>query len=81
MTYLEKKFLYYTECQLATLEYFKGRKSMSKSEINRHEKIAQGMSEICESIMHDLPPDMSLHEKRMQLRECPRLAGILLPPR
>ena len=44
---LESEFRYYTECQLATLESLRGRKSTAKSELKRQEQIAAGMVAVC----------------------------------
>ena len=48
MNYLEKKFIFYTECQLATLESLP--KRTSKSERKRHQGIADGMMEVVSGI-------------------------------
>jgi hypothetical protein len=47
LRYLQERFAYYTECQLATLERCKTLKSTPKSETHRHEKIANGMIDTC----------------------------------
>lgn len=44
---LEKKFVYFTECQLATLEDLRERKKFPKYELERHESIADKMLEVC----------------------------------
>lgn len=49
MTYLELKFCYYTECQLATLATLQFRKSTSKSELKRQQDIANGMCAVCQT--------------------------------
>ena len=56
MTYLERKFIYYTECQLATLESLRARKSTSQSELKRQTAIADGMVG-CLSTIEDLKED------------------------
>lgn len=50
LRFLREKFAYYTECQLATLEHYEMRKSSSKSETERHRKIAEGMIECCKTV-------------------------------
>lgn len=55
LTYIEKKFLYYTECQLATLEGLRGIKRTPKCELKRQESIANGMVEVSRSILGDPP--------------------------
>jgi hypothetical protein len=64
---LETEYAYATECQLATLEGLKSRKSSAKSEIARQEAICSRMLRICRS----------LSEHSLELRGLPRVAGFL----
>lgn len=68
MNYIEKKFIYYTECQLATLESLKGRKATSQSDLRRQQKIADDMVE-CLSAIDGLQPE--------DLRGCPRVSDMV----
>jgi hypothetical protein len=47
---LEEHFAYFTECQLATVEGLKMKKRSSKSEIRRHENIANKMTDVCRQL-------------------------------
>jgi hypothetical protein len=62
-----------TECQLATLEGLKGRKSASKSDIRRHASIAAKLVFNCKDL--NVPP------KGFLGRPCPRLAEYLERPK
>jgi len=66
---LNEAFAYYTECQLATLEGCKIKKSTPKSEIRRQLSIARGMLEAC--IKYDVKPSTDFG------RGCPRLSDFL----
>jgi hypothetical protein len=66
---LNEAFAYYTECQLATLEGAKIKKSTPKSEIRRHLAIARGMVDAC--IRYDVKPPVDFG------RGCPRLKNLL----
>jgi hypothetical protein len=68
MTYIERKFIYYTECQLATLEQLTCRKSSSQSDIRRQKSIADGMLR-CLIAIDNLDTD----EMRGELMAVPRV--------
>ena len=71
MMYIERQFLYYTECQFATLETLQMRKSSSQSDIRRQADICNGMLQQCLSIMKDRPTEL------YELATMPRLRAAL----
>lgn len=70
---LEGKFIYYTECQLATLEALKLVKRTSKFELRRQQSIADGMMDIVREIAKDVP-DVKLNSA---FQRSPRVLELL----
>ncbi len=62
-------FLYYTECQLATVEQLEGRKSASKANLRRQRDIASGMVEACKNQI--------ISGNLLRRIGCPRLVSAL----
>jgi hypothetical protein len=64
---LEGRFLYYTECQLATLEGLKmKKKKTSKSELRRQQSIADGMLIVVKGFCSEV-----------DIHSCPRVKELL----
>ena len=70
MTFIESKFVYYTECNLATLEHLQMKKSSSKSEIKRQTDICNGMLNAL-GFIDGFDSEIARH------LQCPRVAGIV----
>ena len=70
-SHLRDSFLYYTECQLATVEGLEGRKSTTKLELKRHRLIANGMVEVCRQML------VSVND--LNRIGTPRLKDLLFP--
>jgi hypothetical protein len=66
---LDEEFAFYTECQLATLEGLKMRKSSGKHEVMRQQDIADQMVEVCRR--YQIKPS------GLPRRGTPRLSALL----
>lgn len=62
LSYIEKRFLYYTECACATVDSMP--KSWSKSQRQRLFNIADGMIVVCMGILGPNTPEESWDEAR-----------------
>lgn len=68
---LRDSFVYYTECQLATLESLAALTSPSKSELTRQSLIAEGMVLVCRR--------MFINANEIRQLGCPRVLRALYP--
>lgn len=50
LEWLAGRFGYFTECELATLEELRGKKSASQRDLRRHQEIADGMVAVCREL-------------------------------
>lgn len=75
LAWLEKRFIYFTECQLATLERLRMRKSTSQSDLRRHSEIADGMVGACKHILSHGAVDLVEVKKMKAPRLVERLAS------
>lgn len=74
LTWLEREFLYYTECELATLEHLESMKRASRSDVKRHRIIANGMLGTC-AIIFGSPrmPETAAKWRLARELKCPRV--------
>ena len=71
-TKAEDAFIYYTECQLATVEFLEGLSRPSKSQVRRQKGIAEGMVRQCQILGYD-PSHSDLHT----VKTCTRVRDAL----
>lgn len=69
---LRESFLYFTECQLATVEFLESLKRPGQGQLKRQRHIAQGMVAACRA----LPGVTTLELHRIST---PRLLKLLFP--
>ena len=72
--YTLEKFAYYTECQLATLDGLKMRKSTSKCELKRQQDICDGMVQVVKSGLCDIN---NVDINNVDITKLPRLKKLL----
>lgn len=70
---LESKFIYYTECQLATLEALKLKKRTPKCDLQRQQNICDGMMEI----VRELTTEVQNIDSCSALWRTPRVRELL----